>query len=106
MNKQELIEELSRKLDLPLEKARQSVNVFFDEIAISLIEGHKVKINGFGTFLPSGSFISLWRDRNENISVSYIRYHNQKSGRNAWFKNINSYYLPSSRHGTTIRKKK
>lgn len=56
MNKAELVEKLSQKIELPMQKARECVDALFDPdpaiglIAAELKAGSKVAISGFGTF--------------------------------------------------------
>ena len=105
MNKKELIEELSRKIGLPPKKATQFVNIFFDEIAINLIEGIEVELPGFGRFFPDGSFTSLWRDYDKDISISCVCRSDKTRSRYTWAKSGNPCYLPPSWYGTKVSKK-
>jgi integration host factor subunit beta len=51
MNKSELIETLSRQANLPLKKAEEITNLVFDTMAKALVDGDRIEIRGFGSFL-------------------------------------------------------
>lgn len=51
MNKSELIEELSLKKNIPYKKAEDIVNTVFDSMADAMIEGDRIEIRGFGSFV-------------------------------------------------------
>lgn len=50
MNKSELIKVLADECSLPAEESTMVVNVFFDSMKQSLIEGDRVEIRGLGSF--------------------------------------------------------
>lgn len=50
MNKSELVRTLAEKHQLQTEEAAMVVNVFFDCIRTSLVEGERVEIRGLGSF--------------------------------------------------------
>ena len=50
MNKQELIVKFAEKEGLTYADSRFLVNMFFDEMERSLIQGERVEIRGFGSF--------------------------------------------------------
>jgi len=50
MNKAELAEALSKKLDISKSKAGETLNVTFETIKQSLKKGQKVSLVGFGNF--------------------------------------------------------
>lgn len=50
MNKSELVRTLAEKHQLQTEEAGMVVNVFFDCIRTSLVEGERVEIRGLGSF--------------------------------------------------------
>ena len=50
MNKQELVNEVAKKADLPKTKAQAAVEAIFDCIKITLKKGGEVRLVGFGTF--------------------------------------------------------
>ncbi len=50
MNKQELVNEVAKKADLPKTKAQAAVEAIFDTIKLSLKKGGEVRLVGFGTF--------------------------------------------------------
>ncbi|GAB4301661.1 MAG: HU family DNA-binding protein [Desulfuromonadia bacterium] len=51
MNKSELIEELSIRKNLPYKKAEEIVNTIFDSMAQAMINGDRIEIRGFGSFV-------------------------------------------------------
>ena len=50
MNKQELVNEVAKKADLPKTKAQEAVEAIFEVIKMSLKKGTEVRLVGFGTF--------------------------------------------------------
>ncbi|PJB70745.1 MAG: DNA-binding protein HU [Alphaproteobacteria bacterium CG_4_9_14_3_um_filter_47_13] len=50
MNKQELVNEVAKKADLPKTKAQAAVEAIFDSIKVTLKKGGEVRLVGFGTF--------------------------------------------------------
>ena len=50
MTKSDLIEELSKQIDSPLQEASSIVNTILQTMAQSLINGENVEIRGFGSF--------------------------------------------------------
>ncbi len=51
MNKSELIDELSRQLDIPYKKADKIVNAIFGSIVDAMKKGERVEVRGFGSFV-------------------------------------------------------
>jgi integration host factor subunit beta len=51
MNKSDLIEALSKQANLPLRKAEEIVNLVFDTMSKALLEGNRIEIRGFGSFM-------------------------------------------------------
>lgn len=51
MNKSELIEALAVQKDLTYKKSEEIVNIVFDTMAKTLIEGGRIEIRGFGSFI-------------------------------------------------------
>jgi integration host factor subunit beta len=51
MNKSDLIEALSKQANLPLRKAEEIVNLVFDTMSKALIDGNRIEIRGFGSFM-------------------------------------------------------
>jgi integration host factor subunit beta len=51
MNKSELIEALSKQANLPLKKAEEIANLVFDTMAKALVDGGRIEIRGFGSFM-------------------------------------------------------
>ncbi len=51
MNKSELIESLATKKGISFKKAEEIINTIFESLAQSLIEGHRIEIRGFGSFV-------------------------------------------------------
>lgn len=51
MNKSELIEALSREKNLTYKKAEEIVNIIFSSLSKTLINGGRIEIRGFGSFI-------------------------------------------------------
>jgi integration host factor subunit beta len=51
MNKSDLIEALSKQANLPLRKAEEIVNLVFDTMSKALVDGNRIEIRGFGSFM-------------------------------------------------------
>lgn len=51
MNKSELIEALAAKNGLSYKKAEEIINTIFDSMTQALIEGGRIEIRGFGSFV-------------------------------------------------------
>ena len=51
MNKSDLVEVLARKTDITLKKAEDVVNLVFDAMARTLVDGGRIEIRGFGSFV-------------------------------------------------------
>ena len=50
MNKTALIQEMSKKTDMPRKDVEKALNAFLECVESSLINGEKVQLVGFGTF--------------------------------------------------------
>ena len=51
MNKSDLIAALAKETDLPHRKSEEIVNLFFDTIAGTLLQGDRIEIRGFGSLM-------------------------------------------------------
>jgi len=51
MNKSDLIVALAKEADLPLRKAEEIVNLVFETMSKALLEGNRIEIRGFGSFM-------------------------------------------------------
>lgn len=51
MNKSELIEALATKKGLSYKKAEEIINVIFDSMTNALLDGDRIEIRGFGSFV-------------------------------------------------------
>jgi integration host factor subunit beta len=51
MNKSDLIEALAKETELPLRKSEEIVNLVFDTMGAALIDGNRIEIRGFGSFM-------------------------------------------------------
>lgn len=51
MNKSDLVDFVSQKLNLPRKKAEAVVNTVFDTMAETLVDGGRIEIRGFGSFV-------------------------------------------------------
>ncbi len=51
MNKSDLIEAVAKETNLPLRKSEDIVNLIFDTMSNALINGDRIEIRGFGSFM-------------------------------------------------------
>ncbi len=51
MNKSDLIQSLSKEMDIPLRKSEEIVNLLFDTMSDSLRLDDRIEIRGFGSFM-------------------------------------------------------
>jgi len=51
MNKSGLVAALAKEADLPLRKSEEIVNLVFDTMGKALIDGDRIEIRGFGSFM-------------------------------------------------------
>ncbi|MDQ1239394.1 MAG: integration host factor subunit beta [Thermodesulfobacteriota bacterium] len=51
MNKSDLIVALAKEADLPLRKAEEIVNLVFETMSRALLDGDRIEIRGFGSFM-------------------------------------------------------
>jgi len=51
MNKSELVELLASRAELPHNKAEEIVNTVFDAMTRALVDGRRIEIRGFGSFV-------------------------------------------------------
>jgi len=51
MNKSELVESLANAKDLTYKKSEEIVNLIFDSMSKTLVEGGRIEIRGFGSFV-------------------------------------------------------
>ncbi len=51
MNKSDLIAALAKEAELPLRKAEEIVNLVFETMSKALVEGNRIEIRGFGSFM-------------------------------------------------------
>lgn len=72
MNKSELIEELSRKENLPEKKAQAIVNLVFKKFTEELKRGGRIEIRGFGSFVIRnyGAYVGRNPKTGKNIEVA------------------------------------
>ncbi len=50
MNKSDLVVDLARKVDLPLRKSEEVINLIFETMSRALVRGERIEIRGFGAF--------------------------------------------------------
>lgn len=75
MNKSDLIEFLAEKYSLPKKKAEDTVNHLFDMMAQYLMDGGRIEIRGFGSFVTKD--YGAYTGRNPRTGVS-IEVHPKK----------------------------
>lgn len=83
MNKSELIEFISEKLGQPKKKIENTVNLIFDLMTESLMNGGRIEIRGLGSFVTKtyGSYTGRNPRTGESISVSPKRLPTFKVGK-------------------------
>jgi len=62
MNKSDLIDLVSQKTNLPRKRAEAVVNIIFDTMADTLVDGGRIEIRGFGSFVSK--FYEEYQGRN------------------------------------------
>lgn len=62
MNKSDLIDDVAQKLNLPRKRAETVVNTIFDTMAETLVQGGRIEIRGFGSFVSK--FYDEYQGRN------------------------------------------
>lgn len=72
MNKSELIKILADECSLPAEESTMVVNVFFDSMKQSMIEGDRVEIRGLGSFKVKDYEGYVGRNPKTGKSVSVV----------------------------------
>ena len=50
MNKMDIVQLLSKDIDLPVRKTDEIVDMFFETISNTLLSGDRIEIRGFGSF--------------------------------------------------------
>lgn len=50
MIKADLINKISRQMDIPKQEAEEGVNLFFQTIKDAILKGEEIEIRGFGSF--------------------------------------------------------
>lgn len=51
MNKSDLVKALAKEMDLPMRKSEEIVDMVFRTMTTALIDGHRIEIRGFGSFV-------------------------------------------------------
>ena len=75
MNRSDLINALKDKMALSRKDAEKVVDMFFDALKVTLSEGERVEIRGFGSFTVNGykSYIGRNPKTGEEIPISARR---------------------------------
>ena len=68
MNKSELIEYISEKENIPKKKVEDTVNLIFDMMTDSLVEGGRIEIRGLGSFVTKD--YAAYKGRNPRTGES------------------------------------
>lgn len=71
MNKSELVELVSQKLNVPKRKAEDVVNLIFDEMGAAMVRGDRIEIRGLGSFTVKhyGAYMGRNPRTGESIQV-------------------------------------
>ena len=71
MNKTDLVEALSKELNLPVREAKGIVNTILDTMTDTLVNGEHIEIRGFGSFSVKkyGSYTGRKPETGEKIKV-------------------------------------
>jgi integration host factor subunit beta len=51
MNKSDLVMALQKELDIPIRKTEEIVDTMFDHMSRTLVNGDRIEIRGFGSFV-------------------------------------------------------
>ena len=51
MNKSDLVKALAKEMDLPMRRAEEIVDMIFETMTTALVQGHRIEIRGFGSFV-------------------------------------------------------
>lgn len=62
MNKSDLVDFIAQKMNLPRKRAESVINTIFDTMAETLVEGGRIEIRGFGSFVSK--FYEEYQGRN------------------------------------------
>lgn len=62
MNKSDLIDYIAQKTNLPRKRAEAVVNTIFDTMSETLVQGGRIEIRGFGSFVSK--FYEEYQGRN------------------------------------------
>ncbi len=83
VNKQDLIDELATKIDLPKAKAQEALETVLDCIKLTLKKGEDVKLVGFGTFTVSKRAATTGRNprTGETIAIAASKQPKFKAGK-------------------------
>jgi DNA-binding protein HU-beta len=83
VNKQDLIDQIAEKADLPKVKAQEVFETFLDVIKTSLKKGEDVKLVGFGTFTVSERAATTGRNprTGEAINIAASKQPKFKAGK-------------------------
>ena len=83
MNKQDLIDQIAEKADLPKVKAQEVFETMLDVIKTSLKKGEDVKLVGFGTFTVSERAATTGRNprTGEAINIAASKQPKFKAGK-------------------------
>ena len=69
MNKSELIIKLAEDSHLPHKRVEQVVNLLFDSMTEALVNGDRIEIRGFGSFVGKGYRARLGRNPKTGASI-------------------------------------
>ena len=71
MNKSELVDVIANKANITRKKAEAVVNVIFNSMSVALVQGGRIEIRGFGSFVNKeyGAYTGRNPRTGENISV-------------------------------------
>jgi integration host factor subunit beta len=51
MNKSDLVKSLAKETNLPMRKAEEIVDMVFNTMATALVDGDRIEVRGFGSFV-------------------------------------------------------
>jgi DNA-binding protein HU-beta len=69
MTKQDIISNVAKATNLPLDDSRNAIEAFIETVKQSLAEGHAVIIRGFGSFSPLYRPAKKGRNIKKNLSI-------------------------------------
>jgi DNA-binding protein HU-beta len=75
MRKADVVANIAEKTGIPKVDILVSIEAFFNEVKLSLVEGEPVFIRGFGSFILKKRAAKVGRNIKKNVSVDIPEHH-------------------------------